>query len=1538
MSGYRILSIAWWALAVLPAGLAGATAPKPLGVFVKVDVETAIGGAPPAASASTTKLHAYLQNLYATLLADPAISGITVSQRWDNIQLSADSYDWSYLDDAFQEAVAAKKPVQLIVTPGFDAPSWLLSQIPSCDPLFTTGSAPADCGKVTFTGFPEQQRADGNALPLPWNSVYQAAYAAFLTALNTRYGSNPAFIAMAVAGPVGASDEMIFPNDQNTPTQPSGQNPDAMWAALIQHSFPTNTAYQNTDQAFIDAWKQAIDTHEKIFSGITLIITADAGNDWPGFSNQVTPHSDNVLFAGDCASLIASGPKNQLMSCEAKTEVLSYFLSVSGPNGKATQTGGMTASVQPTPGDIGVAGVKVLTGYSPAPAIPFWGGAEFDYPVSSTSIQAVGCPDPSGDCTGLTVELAAYNVLTVFFSGTPAAGFYGGTPGAATIQYLEVPYSDVQYALANPCPEAPSAFTGSLSLQDLYNRASRDLLAMANQAAPLPPSTCAATAPQPVINLVANAAGGSPVIAPNTWVEIQGQNLSPAGDTRTWQAADFVGNQLPTQLDQVSVTVNGKSAYVYYISPTQINILTPPDAMTGSVQVVVTQNGAVSAPFPAQAQALSPAFFQFNGGPYIVATHANGSLLGPTSLFPGLSTPAQPGETVVLYANGFGQTSTPVVSGAVTQSGTLSPLPAITIGGAPATVSYAALVSPGLFQFNVVVPANAASGDQAVTATLNGVEASPVVLITVKGSAAAPTAVTLYIAPNGSDSWSGTLPSPNATGTDGPLATFDRARAMVQSISKTGLTQVAVQFRGGTYFLPATEMLTAADSGSSTLQIVYQNYPGETPVLSGGVRVQNWTNTGGNTWKTTLPASTQFFENLFYNGVRRLRPRLGSSSSNPLGAYYRFANTVYLSGPNAPPPPASAPNANCAVYITGSGWECFDRFQYSATDPIASTWKNYVPAAGNPCGQPAGNAAIAGDIEVLDWEQFSTSKLRISCIDTTNRIVYLTGPTGFSQNHASESGFIAGNRYLVDNVEDALTQPGQWFLDRSTTPWTLTYLANSGENPNTDLVIIPQLPQVLVASNLQYVTFQGLTFEHDNYTVPAAGHVSVELEPDISAAVSFQNSQHITFDSGTVTQTAGTGIELIPCINTTSPAYCVSSNINAVVANNLIENSAFYDIGVVGIRIGNPFQPADTDANVPQSTTVQNNVVEGYGRTIPAAFGIGQGMGHDNLYTHNDVYDGYHCAISTSQGIGDTTLPSGIGNANTTISYNHVYNLLQGIMNDGGSIRIDGGNSVFTAAGNKILNNKIHDVTDASIMDANGYGGNGIYLDNDTGLVDVENNLVYRVSAYDVYTPHGPAAPAQANTIKNNILAYGRLGMVTVNFPYGGGVPTTIPQEFAVNNNLFYFDRSETSSPKFWVQGGCLYAGGAPFTQFEEWNSNLYWRTDGAFASDAKAFAVQPSPGTGGDAPCNSTTGDYTFYTFAGWQTQVGEDALSAVENPGFNNPAYPADDYSLPKGSPGVGFVVFDPSQAGRSNAVIHPPAIAPTFPTKTYNPATDY
>jgi uncharacterized protein (TIGR03437 family) len=87
---------------------------------------------------------------------------------------------------------------------------------------------------------------------------------------------------------------------------------------------------------------------------------------------------------------------------------------------------------------------------------------------------------------------------------------------------------------------------------------------------------------------------------------------------------------------------------------------------------------------------------------------------------------------VVLYANGFGPTSVPVVAGASTQSGTLSPLPVVTIGNDPANVVFAGLVSPGLYQINVIIPANTPSGDIPLSATYNGATTQSGIVITVQ--------------------------------------------------------------------------------------------------------------------------------------------------------------------------------------------------------------------------------------------------------------------------------------------------------------------------------------------------------------------------------------------------------------------------------------------------------------------------------------------------------------------------------------------------------------------------------------------------------------------------------------------------------------------------------------------------------------------------------------------------------------------------------------------------------------------------------------
>jgi uncharacterized protein (TIGR03437 family) len=217
----------------------------------------------------------------------------------------------------------------------------------------------------------------------------------------------------------------------------------------------------------------------------------------------------------------------------------------------------------------------------------------------------------------------------------------------------------------------------------------------------------------PVITTVSNAFGPSTTIAPNTWVAVKGIGLSST--SRAWQGSDFVNNQMPVSLDGVSVTMNGERAYVYYISGTQISVLTPPDLAPGPVQVRVTSGGKTSAVFTAQAQAISPSLFVFDTAGHVVATHLDLTDIGPVSLYPGLTTPAHPGETIILYGNGFGMTTSPVVPGSVSQSGTLPSSVQIQINGVTASYSFAGLVSPGLYQFNVVAPgAGLISGDNTI--------------------------------------------------------------------------------------------------------------------------------------------------------------------------------------------------------------------------------------------------------------------------------------------------------------------------------------------------------------------------------------------------------------------------------------------------------------------------------------------------------------------------------------------------------------------------------------------------------------------------------------------------------------------------------------------------------------------------------------------------------------------------------------------------------------------------------------------------------
>jgi len=238
----------------------------------------------------------------------------------------------------------------------------------------------------------------------------------------------------------------------------------------------------------------------------------------------------------------------------------------------------------------------------------------------------------------------------------------------------------------------------------------------------------------PVITSVLNGASFQPGIEAGSWVTIRGTNLANTNPGRTWRTDEVVNGNLPTSLDGVSVTINGKPAFVYYISPTQINVQAPSDTAVGAVSVVVTNRGAASAPASAQLQAVAPAFFQYPGANYATASRLPdyAAVADPAAVLGTVA--AKPGDLVVLWGTGFGATS-PTVPAGTTVSGApvVVTAPTVMVGGVAAQVLSTVLTTgcAGLYQVTIRIPDAAPAGAVAVQATVGGVRTADGVLIFV---------------------------------------------------------------------------------------------------------------------------------------------------------------------------------------------------------------------------------------------------------------------------------------------------------------------------------------------------------------------------------------------------------------------------------------------------------------------------------------------------------------------------------------------------------------------------------------------------------------------------------------------------------------------------------------------------------------------------------------------------------------------------------------------------------------------------------------
>ena len=324
----------------------------------------------------------------------------------------------------------------------------------------------------------------------------------------------------------------------------------------------------------------------------------------------------------------------------------------------------------------------------------------------------------------------------------------------------------------------------------------------------------------------------------------------------------------------------------------------------------------------------------------------------------------------------------------------------------------------------------------------------------------------------------------------------------------------------------------------------------------------------------------------------------------------------------------------------------------------------------------------------------------------------------------------------------------------------------------------------------------------------------------------------------------------------------------------------------------------------------------------PTGIGTGVWIGnaHHNVVAHNEIFDFYSGAIGLGFSYGAGPL---VGHDNTA-AFNLMYQLGQGVTSDMGGIHAASG----SPAGSLLLNNVIHDVTH-DYLDADGYGGNGLYIDASTSYAIAHNNLAYRLSWYgalDNISQTAADTTPQYNVFLNNIIAFSRKAVIQ----RGGDNVAS----FSFVKNIAYFDMGTVQAGHFTCQDVGVSATPVPCSQRFLMDYNDYWDTAGTLQFYTTA----------------ANAGANASYNFAQWQA-LGEDAHSINQNPLFTAPGFTAgDNYTLQASSPalGLGFTQFDISSVGRTNPILFPPTIScngvqtqgacATFPLQTLNPATDY
>lgn len=585
----------------------------------------------------------------------------------------------------------------------------------------------------------------------------------------------------------------------------------------------------------------------------------------------------------------------------------------------------------------------------------------------------------------------------------------------------------------------------------------------------------------------------------------------------------------------------------------------------------------------------------------------------------------------------------------------------------------------------------------------------------------------LVVAPDGDDNNAGTV--------DAPLKTLERAKEILKAEKGNGA--VTVWFREGTYTIKDTVKFTSADRSD----VLYRSYPDEEVVFSGSKEISgNWSETtinGVNAFVTDMPVeSDDYFRSLFKDGKRLSRPNY------PKEGVFKVA---------------AEPKDDEKLL---SSWDA----NFFVHSPVLYAHTSDLIDFANPT-----------DIDVKLMHFWCEDLMPVHSIDTETGRIVTTKSTAMKTR--------VDDNYILENVKEALSLPGEWYLDRSEEK--LYYIPEEGDTVENTVLYAGITEQLFTFNGAKNISFQGINFEKTDWNHIDGKHTGNPLDPssELYGIIEYgtEHPQAAFEVPAAIYVSASEGINFTDCRFENISYSAVKFDKAAKNCN--ITSCLFNEIGGNAIFIHGDFVvPAST-----QNINVTDCHISYYGRIFNNAIGILLTHAIDCNLTNNEIHDGWYTGISVGWNWGYTDNPTNSIN----ISNNLIYNIGNGWLSDMGGIYTLGIQPDTVISGNIIYNVGCDE-------GAYGYGGWGIYLDEGSSGMLVENNLVYDCSSQTFHQHYG-----KDNIIRNNIFAFGGEGAfrITKNEEHNS---------LTLSNNILVTDNAT------------MYA----LTTERDWfidDSNLYW-------------------------------------------------------------------------------------------------------------------